>query len=109
MNRRTSHRVLSGALASKALRAAPGKHCEPTWESIRTHTMPDWYDDAKMGIFIHCGLYSVPAWAPPSGELGKVVLKRLRNRFTDSRSRGRRFFLPSSKKILFSIDADRKR
>jgi alpha-L-fucosidase len=26
----------------------------------------------QAGIFIHWGLYSVPAWAPPSGELGKV-------------------------------------
>ena len=24
------------------------------------------------GIFIHWGLYSVPGWAPPTGELGKV-------------------------------------
>jgi alpha-L-fucosidase len=25
---------------------------------------PQWFDDAKLGIFIHWGLYSVPAWAP---------------------------------------------
>ncbi len=45
---------------------------DPTWESLREHRLPDWYDDAKFGIFIHWGLYSVPAWAPPVGELGKV-------------------------------------
>ncbi|HJZ97833.1 MAG TPA: alpha-L-fucosidase [Candidatus Solibacter sp.] len=72
MNRRTFHRVLSAAFASNALRAMPEGQYEPTWESIRTHTVPDWYNDAKLGIFIHWGLYSVPAWAPPSGELGKV-------------------------------------
>jgi alpha-L-fucosidase len=44
----------------------------PTWESIRTHELPKWYDDAKFGIFIHWGLYSVPAYAPPTGELGSV-------------------------------------
>lgn len=44
----------------------------PDWESLRTHPLPEWFDDAKLGIFIHWGLYSVPAWAPPSGELGKV-------------------------------------
>lgn len=27
--------------------------------------LPRWFDDAKLGIFIHWGLYSVPAWAPP--------------------------------------------
>ena len=72
MNRRTFHLVLSGAFAGSVLRAASGKHYDATWDSIRTHTVPDWYSDAKLGIFIHWGLYSVPAWAPPSGELGKV-------------------------------------
>lgn len=37
---------------------------EPTWESIESHELPQWYDDAKLGIFIHWGVYSVPAWAP---------------------------------------------
>ena len=45
---------------------------EPTLESVGTHVVPDWFHDAKLGIFIHWGLYSVPAWAPPTGELGKV-------------------------------------
>lgn len=38
-------------------------HYEPTVESIRTHAVPDWYHDAKLGIFVHWGLYSVPGWA----------------------------------------------
>jgi len=37
---------------------------EPTWESLDSHQTPDWYRDAKFGIFIHWGLYSVPAWSP---------------------------------------------
>lgn len=35
----------------------------PTLESVRQHPLPDWYDDAKLGIFVHWGLYSVPAFA----------------------------------------------
>jgi alpha-L-fucosidase len=35
---------------------------EPTYESIFTHESPDWFNDAKFGIFIHWGLYSIPAW-----------------------------------------------
>ncbi|HEY9306298.1 MAG TPA: alpha-L-fucosidase [Microbacterium sp.] len=27
-------------------------------------TVPEWYRDAKLGFFVHWGLYSVPAWAP---------------------------------------------
>ncbi len=44
----------------------------PDWESLREHRLPPWYDEAKLGIFIHWGLYSVPAFAPPTGELGAI-------------------------------------
>ncbi len=39
---------------------------QPTIESLDRHPLPDWYNDAKLGIFIHWGLYSVPGWAPLS-------------------------------------------
>ncbi|KAK7085025.1 Tissue alpha-L-fucosidase [Halocaridina rubra] len=35
---------------------------DPTWESLDTRPLPDWYDGAKIGIFIVWGLYSVPAF-----------------------------------------------
>ncbi len=41
------------------------------WSSIDPalagRTTPDWFRDAKLGIFIHWGVYSVPGWAPPTG------------------------------------------
>jgi alpha-L-fucosidase len=46
---------------------------EPTLESVQQHPVPAWFRDAKLGIFVHWGLYSVPAWAPLTGELGKVT------------------------------------
>ncbi len=39
----------------------PGPY-EPTWESLRAYQVPEWYQDAKFGIFIHWGVYSVPAF-----------------------------------------------
>jgi alpha-L-fucosidase len=36
----------------------------PEWESLDTHKIPAWYDDAKIGLSMHWGVYSVPAWAP---------------------------------------------
>ncbi len=33
-----------------------------TWESLSGYTPPQWYEDAKFGIFIHWGVYSVPAF-----------------------------------------------
>lgn len=35
----------------------------PDWESLQKYEVPEWYKDAKFGIFIHWGLYSVPAFA----------------------------------------------
>ena len=32
------------------------------WESLSSYTVPKWYMDAKFGIFIHWGIYSVPAF-----------------------------------------------
>ncbi len=35
---------------------------EPTWESLKQYRAPQWYMDAKFGIFIHWGVYCVPAF-----------------------------------------------
>ena len=37
---------------------------KPTWESLDSHKMPQWYDDAKIGLSRHWGVYSVSSWAP---------------------------------------------
>jgi alpha-L-fucosidase len=43
---------------------------DPSWSSLDEHQIPDWFRDAKLGIFIHWGVYSVPAWAPSEAEIG---------------------------------------
>lgn len=40
------------------------KTYEPDWNSLNSRPTPDWYDQAKFGIFVHWGVYSVPAWGP---------------------------------------------
>ncbi len=35
---------------------------QPTWESLKQYKIPTWYEDAKFGIFLHWGLYAVPAF-----------------------------------------------
>jgi alpha-L-fucosidase len=35
---------------------------QPTWQSLSQYQIPRWYQDAKFGIFIHWGVYSVPAF-----------------------------------------------
>jgi alpha-L-fucosidase len=46
-----------------AVQAQP-KRYEANWASLDSRPAPEWFSDAKFGIFIHWGLYSVPAWAP---------------------------------------------
>lgn len=36
---------------------------KPCWDSLSQYRVPDWYRQAKFGIFIHWGLYSVPEHA----------------------------------------------
>lgn len=35
---------------------------EPNWESIDSRPLPQWFDQAKFGIFIHWGVFSVPSF-----------------------------------------------
>ncbi|SMP43763.1 alpha-L-fucosidase [Neorhodopirellula lusitana] len=53
------------------------------WDSLEEYQIPQWYKDAKFGIFIHWGAYSVPAygseWYP-------------RQMYIDTKRRGDNFF-----------------
>ena len=35
----------------------------PDWESLKNYEAPEWYEDAKLGFWVHWGVYSVPAFA----------------------------------------------
>ncbi len=37
---------------------------QPNWASIDSRPVPTWFEDAKFGIFIHWGLFSVPSYSP---------------------------------------------
>jgi alpha-L-fucosidase len=34
----------------------------PDWDSLDKRPLPNWYDDSKVGIFIHWGVFSVPSF-----------------------------------------------
>ncbi len=46
---------------------------EASWDSVARHEVPDWYQDAKLGIFLHWGLYSVPGWAPQVPDIQEML------------------------------------
>lgn len=43
-----------------------------TADSLAPHAVPDWFLDAKFGIFIHWGPYSIPAFAPHKRSIAEV-------------------------------------
>ena len=56
--------------AAAAAPAVPGAETyAASWASLDTRPMPVWYLDAKFGVFIHWGVYSVPAW----GKVGEYA------------------------------------
>lgn len=64
-------------LATLLLLAIPNAEArdryEPTWESLDQRPLPVWFTDAKFGIFIHWGVYSVPSWGAKRKVRGVVL------------------------------------
>ena len=57
----TSQRVVEDAVKQIPTPMAPGP-VKPTWESLQeNYKVPDWFRGAKFGIFMHFGIFSVPA------------------------------------------------
>src|ERR1700761_9708475 len=57
----TNLEVMNAAIGKIPNLTAPGP-VQPTWESLQeNYKVPSWFVGAKLGIFIHWGLFSVPA------------------------------------------------
>jgi alpha-L-fucosidase len=57
----------------------PVARFEPTIASLRRHEVPAWYHDAKLGIFVHWSLGSVPGFAPRELEINELLRTRYRD------------------------------
>jgi alpha-L-fucosidase len=44
-----------------------------TAERLASRALPNWYEDAKLGIFVHWGPASVPGWAPRGRSMAEVL------------------------------------
>jgi alpha-L-fucosidase len=58
-------------------------HYEANWASLDTRACPEWYQDAKFGIFIHWGVYSVPSWGL-KGEYAEWYWNRIQKKAPDN-------------------------
>ncbi|KAI4469443.1 alpha-l-fucosidase [Holotrichia oblita] len=52
---------ITNTLANAATEKYTAKY-EPKWESLDKRPLPEWYDQAKIGIFLHWGVYAVPGF-----------------------------------------------
>lgn len=79
---------------------------EDTWESLCQYRIPKWYEDAKFGIFIHWGVYSVPAfgseWYPRQMYIeGTEEFEHHRQKYGDHKTFGYKDFIPMFKAEKF--------
>lgn len=63
---------------SRVFSAAPVRY-EPVWSSLDQRPTPEWFLDAKFGVFIHWGVYSVPAWGK-HGEYAEWYWQRIHSK-----------------------------
>ena len=70
-------------LSISVARPAAAQHYAATWESIDQRPTPPWFDEAKFGIFIHWGVYSVPAFADPQSKIGETYAEWYWNHMQD--------------------------
>jgi alpha-L-fucosidase len=83
---------------------------EPTWESLAGVGVPKWYMDGKFGIFIHWGVYSVPAfgneWYPRNMYLeGSKEFEHHVKTWGPHRQFGYKDFIPLFKAEKFDAEA----
>jgi alpha-L-fucosidase len=59
---------------------------QPNWESIDSRPVPQWFSEAKFGIFIHWGVFSVPAWGPTDASVYDKYAEWYWNKLTNESS-----------------------
>ncbi|HEY4156025.1 MAG TPA: alpha-L-fucosidase [Puia sp.] len=92
------------------LKARAQAKFQANWESLKKYQTPDWFRDAKFGIFIHWGVYSVPAfgseWYPRQMyQQGSEEFKHQVEHFGPQDKSGYKDFIPLFKAEHFNADA----
>lgn len=96
--------------ASPAPTRTPAAPFEPTWDSLRQYVVPDWFKRAKLGIFIHWGVYSVPAfdnewYSRNMYQPGSAAYQHHRETWGDQAQFGYKDFIPLFKAEKFDANA----
>ena len=54
--------ILTWLYLTLTLTLAIAQPFQPTWESLDSRPLPQWYDEAKFGVFITWGVFAVPSF-----------------------------------------------
>ncbi|TKK67662.1 hypothetical protein FC093_12990 [Ilyomonas limi] len=60
---RLHKQILSTLLLTVLYSFLFAQNYQPTWQSLDSRPVPQWWKDGKFGIFIHWGVYSVPGFS----------------------------------------------
>lgn len=85
----------AGPLCRAENRGEVGQAYTPEWQSLDLRPVPEWFQDAKFGIFVHWGLYSVPAYSPTVRDgmsLYDLYAEHYWNRWVNGQMAGNSFF-----------------
>lgn len=72
-------RIIALSLSLAAASGLMAQTEQEKWDLLNERGYPQWFSDAKLGIFVHWGLYSVPAYADKEG-YSEWLYKGLMNR-----------------------------
>lgn len=104
-----AHPLVEPAI-EKIERVIDGGPFKAEWSSLQNYAIPQWYKDAKFGIFIHWGAYSVPAhgseWYPRNmyikkAKTGQGIFDYHREKHGPQKNFGYKDFLPQFKAEKF--------
>lgn len=74
---------------------------EPRWDSLDARPTPQWFQDAKFGVFVTWGLHSVPAWGPKT-KYAEWYWNDLRRKGSETAQFHRRVYGPDFEYIQFA-------
>lgn len=87
--------LLTSALSVSSV---SGQQYQADWTSLDKRVTPQWWSDAKFGIFVHWGPYSVPAYAPVNEEEG--VYEKYAEHYLTKLMQGKKSYLAYQKKYF---------
>jgi len=110
LTRRITLMLVVAVLCFNNAHAQNFERYQSNWESLKKYQVPDWFKDAKFGIFIHWGVYSVPAfrseWYPRNMyQQGSDEYKHQLETYGPLDKFGYKDFIPQFKAEKFDADA----